>query len=484
MTTNPYSPVDTQPVKRFFVEMLTRDIAIEDAILDLLDNCVDGIIRSQSTAEGANKNDKPGNHPYEGFWANIIVSGEKFEIKDNCGGIPWSSHERAFRMGRPTPRPGEDAEDAGLSVGVYGIGMKRAIFKLGREAEILTQNRADRYSIPISEDWMTTENNWILPVVPVADKSDYDGTQITVTKLAEGVSDVLGSDAFIGRLLKKIEAQYALIITKGLDVKVNGTSAKPYPIELRFAPGNAGATEIRPYMFRSDSEGVEVFLAVGLREPIPDAETELEGQREIRYSSDQAGWTVICNDRIVLYCNRDELTGWGTAGLPRYHTQFIAISGVVEFRGDPRLLPTTTTKRGLDFSSPLYQQVLNKMRDGLRMFVNFTNQWKTREEDAKAYVLPVPAVSYIELKRETDDVKFNPVRTGLEGEQYRPKLPVPPNNATDQRIAYFREKTEIRELADTLLPDVENIREKDLWRRVGEASFDFTYEHLVGNTTD
>ena len=33
------------PAKRFFVEMLTRDIELADAILDLLDNCVDGALR-------------------------------------------------------------------------------------------------------------------------------------------------------------------------------------------------------------------------------------------------------------------------------------------------------------------------------------------------------------------------------------------------------------------------------------------------------
>ncbi len=41
-----YSPVNASPVKSFFVYMLTRDIKLEEAILDLLDNCVDGILRS------------------------------------------------------------------------------------------------------------------------------------------------------------------------------------------------------------------------------------------------------------------------------------------------------------------------------------------------------------------------------------------------------------------------------------------------------
>ena len=50
------------PTKQFFVNMLTRDIELQDAILDLLDNCVDGILRSQKIDSAA-----PG--PYDGFEA-------------------------------------------------------------------------------------------------------------------------------------------------------------------------------------------------------------------------------------------------------------------------------------------------------------------------------------------------------------------------------------------------------------------------------
>lgn len=33
------------PTKRFFISMFTRDIELKDAILDMLDNCVDGAMR-------------------------------------------------------------------------------------------------------------------------------------------------------------------------------------------------------------------------------------------------------------------------------------------------------------------------------------------------------------------------------------------------------------------------------------------------------
>lgn len=468
-----YTSVSTKPVKGFFVEMLTRDLAVEDAILDLLDNCVDGIWR---TLKGKLKGDQP----YNGFWAKITVNKDIFQIEDNCGGIPWSEHSRAFRMGRPKADDASQGND--WTVGVYGIGMKRAIFKMGRSAVIWTQNGDDAYEIPISADWMQAEDEWDLVVTPARSKSKEDGTFIIVNDLHPDIAEHFGAEAFQDNLLDKIQDHYSVILQKGFRVEVNGVVAKPRPFEIRFAKDkNPDGTEVRPYLFKSEMGGVEVFLAVGLREPIPDVErilTELEG---VQFSSGYAGWTIICNDRVVLYCNRDELTGWGTAGVPRYHTQFIAISGVVEFRGDPKKLPTTTTKRGLDFSSALYQQTLDRMREGMRLFIDFTNKWKTREDEAKAKVSPVNSLSFSNMATYVKEtaLEFATVRTGLKGEQYKPKLPLPPNNATDVRISYSREKNDVLRLAEKLLSDFEDLNDRDIRRRVGEASFDYTYKKMI-----
>ena len=122
-----YAPVSAAPVKSFFVSMLTRDIDLDEAILDLLDNCVDGIRR---------KGVKEGQKPFEGYWAEITFDRQTFSIADNCGGIPWELSDYAFRMGRDPERE----PDATGVVGVYGIGMKRAIFKMGGSCVISTQS--------------------------------------------------------------------------------------------------------------------------------------------------------------------------------------------------------------------------------------------------------------------------------------------------------------------------------------------------------
>ena len=122
--------VPARPVKTFFVSMLTRDIALEEAILDLLDNCVDGILRI-----GAGEADRP----YDGYWASIDFDADSFVIEDNCGGIPETLLNYAFRLGRAPDYP-KDEEPRG-AVGVYGIGMKRAIFKMGESCVISTQHK-------------------------------------------------------------------------------------------------------------------------------------------------------------------------------------------------------------------------------------------------------------------------------------------------------------------------------------------------------
>ncbi|MCC3531261.1 MAG: hypothetical protein JGK21_25085 [Microcoleus sp. PH2017_22_RUC_O_B] len=85
--------LNASPTKSFFVEMLTRDIELEDAILDLLDNCIDGIQRTIKDHHSSEK-------PYDCFWAKLTFSNESFTIEDNCGGIPIDvAQNYAFRMG-------------------------------------------------------------------------------------------------------------------------------------------------------------------------------------------------------------------------------------------------------------------------------------------------------------------------------------------------------------------------------------------------
>ena len=431
--------VNATPVKSFFVSMLTRDIKLEDAILDLLDNCVDGILRSADTI---------GERPYEGYKAEIEFQPDSFSISDNCGGIPWSLHEYAFRMGRSPDRE----PDAPGSVGVYGIGMKRAIFKIGRTCLISSKSVDRQYEVEITDDWIADESNWRIPVRDTPATDVQNGTTIVIGDLYDGISKTFEDGAHVFRkdLEQMVSHHYAYIIEKGFDVIINGYPVTPRTTKFVCDFQGPDNESIRPFLFKSKADDVEVYVVVGFTRPIPPIAEVVNETESPRYSSEDAGWTVLCNDRAVLYSDRTELTGWGEAGVPRYHTQFIAISGIVEFRcGDPRSLPMTTTKRGIDASSTLYLQVKNKMREGMKLFTGYTNRWKEEADVSRLHIEQGELLSLDEIKGREDQIRFSQTARAPAGHQFKPKLPEPSQRQpTRRRISFSKESHEIRSVAE------------------------------------
>jgi len=165
------------PTKRFFVEMLTRDIDLDEAILDLLDNCVDGVLRVNGYHPEVGR-------PYRNYGAQLKFTGQEFVISDNCGGIPEDIITTAFLLGRPF---GMREDNDVPTVGLYGIGMKRAIFKLGRECTVISRGKRSGFSVTFPEKWFTSEKEWGLEVAAVPGDPKNPGTTITVRRLHEEI---------------------------------------------------------------------------------------------------------------------------------------------------------------------------------------------------------------------------------------------------------------------------------------------------------
>lgn len=454
--------VSAAPTKSFFVSMLTRDIKLEDAVLDLLDNCVDGINRLGK---------KRGPKPYNNFRVDIRFDAASFSITDNCGGIPWDQRNYAFRMGRP---PGTDPVSG--SVGVYGIGMKRAIFKMGRRCTIFTRNGNDEYEVEITPEWLKDEDAWDIAVSNRKAGTDAAGTRLSVTDIHEGVSKTFdeneGGKAFSSRLENTISTHYAYIMDKGFKVTINGEAVEPKIISLLFMEQERNGSVIRPFIYSDKIDGVEVYLAVGLTGRIPShmrRDSELEAPTR---SSEDAGWTVLCNDRAVLYCDQTEMTGWGELGVPRYHTQFIAIAGVVEFKSaKSSKLPTTTTKRGLDASSPVYIRVKKKMREGMKIFTAYTNKWKGNEAESDKHREQCGSLPFNSLKRKTAGLLDAETSGQRRAKQYKPNLPLPTETRPGKRqIRFSKDEKDIVEVARYLGdPDMSP-------GAVGERCFDMIHD--------
>ncbi len=453
--------VKAAPTKRFFVDMITRDIALQDAILDLLDNCVDGILRTRKTAIDSSKK-----KPYEGFYANITLAKDKFEIKDNCGGIPKDLAKRyAFMFGRPQDEGDTDVP----TVGIYGIGMKRAIFKFGRTAKVISSTNDNYFKVEISPDWMTNDKDWDLPLINLKKNAELEtGTTILVNSLHPAVSRQFSNDTFIDEFKKIVAQHYSLIINKGFKVEINDDPIQPTSMTLLSTPFDQ-KDGLTPYLFSADIDQVNVRLAVGFRTPMSSADDDDDQALTPRRTED-AGWTVICNDRVVLYNDRSHLTGWGD-GMPSYHTQFIGISGYVEFRcNDAWKLPITTTKRGIDTNHEIYSQVKIKMREGIKKFTDYTNKWKGHfpEEvkiSSKAQSKTIAAI--FESAEPSNNVKWTADRKIKGGKTLYIPLATPSNTTKSKRIVFTKDMDEISAVARYLFED-EKVKPSD----VGEACFD------------
>ena len=257
---------------------------------------------------------------------------------------------------------------------------------------------------------------------------------------------------------------------------INGSSVSSRSRGFVYTPdASSNSRVVRPFTYAAKTDDdVEVFVAVGFNGVIPSEDDVSAEQEEPSRSSEYAGWTVICNDRAVVFCDRTELTGWGETGVPRFHNQFIAVSGVVEFKcDDPAKLPTTTTKRGVDASSLLYLQVKNKMREGMALFTGYTNRWKSHPSEVREQFASARVATFSDLKENIMGVSTASSRTPfISGQQYKPTLPEPAREEPrTRRISFSKKVEEIRIVSEYLFGASEHNPSK-----VGEECFDLVLQ--------
>jgi hypothetical protein len=145
----------------------------------------------------------------------------------------------------------------------------------------------------------------------------------------------------------------------------------------------------------------------------------------------------------------------------------------VEFKADDASkLPTTTTKRGIDASSRLYLQIKNRMREGMRIFTDYTNKWKGRADESKKHIEAGKPLSFEEIKIKAASLPFAPTKTAIpKGEQYRPVLPLPKRlDSRKRRISFVKDVSEVKEVAEYLFKD-----ENTDASVVGEKCFDLIH---------
>ena len=353
--------IDAMPTKELFIDMLTRDIALIPAIIDLVDNSADGAKKVKDEGK------------LHGYWARVAISTDEFTVSDNCGGISVETARKyAFRFGRPTGAP-----SVKHSVGQFGVGMKRAVFKMGRKFRIESTTRTSRFVVEVDVDAWANTPKWEFEFAELDERSKYSaeevGTTVTVTRLHGDVAEKFALDSFKTELRNELQSRLQDPIARGLATTLNTLPVDAEPMTMLSDPNLAPAHKKLTYP-KTGVKPVTVNLYCGIGRSSSRSEERVD-----------AGWHVFCNGRLILEGDKTEVTGWDSdadsISIPGFHPQYNNLRGFAYFDSDdPARLPWNTTKTGLNTDSPVYRAAKLEMMQLMRPVIDFLNKLKDEKQ--------------------------------------------------------------------------------------------------------
>lgn len=458
--------------KLFFIEMLVKDIELVPAVLDLVDNSVDG---ARAMALAAQMEDPEGEPPeafgdlhYEGRTVSVTVGPEAFEIADNCGGIDLdTARDYAFRFGRS-----EEYEGVPGSVGEFGVGMKRALFKMGRAFTVTSRTETTYFALDVNVDeWADEPGAWTFRL----DEAQKDlpppgaeeiGTTIRVTRLHDTVAQDFADPLVVSLLKEQLRLRHQGAIQAQMSISLNGTRLTPFLPALLVGPMFKPVN--RSFTLNQPAGPVFARIVAGIVPPPRQREIVDEGRAESFQDPGDAGWWVFCNDRLLLMRDRTAETGWGR-GAAAYHPQYRLFRGYVYLTAaNTALLPWNTTKTGVDQDSRVWRQVQTEMRSALVEVQSVINRLKNeREESDDATHAPVTNALAAAVSKPLKDLPLSNSAV----------VPPPPPRRPAQRrpdtkkIQYNVDIDRFNEVADEL--GTTNASE------IGRQTFDYFYEREV-----
>lgn len=441
---NDKNVIDARPTKDFFITMLVKDIGLTRAILDLVDNALDGAKRLKG--EGS----------YPGLWVRLKITKDRFEISDNCGGISAKlARDYAFRFGRP-----DEMRPTVHSIGQFGVGMKRALFKIGESFEISSTTKESQFLLLVDvPSWKKLEE-WEFRFAKLSENGNFPkenrGTKIVVTAIHKEIAKEFEQENFQTQLINELEDAHIESLTKGLAISVNSIPLRVQPLKVLYSSSLKPAYKQIEYRQNGKAVNVKIFAGIGESKP------------------SEAGWYIFCNGRLVLGANQADVTGWGEGEevtIPKYHNQFATFRGYVFFDSDDAgLLPWNTTKTGVDSDSLIYKAIKQQMITIMRPIIDFLNKVK-EEKEADEIKDPGPLESTI---NSAQYVKVADLNTKNLPKTFKSPQPISIKPKPKQgHIAYNKPLSEITKVKKVL--KVTSLKE------VGERTFEFFYDSEVDN---
>ena len=338
--------------------------------MDLIDNSIDGAKRNRKTDS------------YKGYYIKIYFSKYEFTIEDNCGGITLEEAEQyVFRFGN------NDDHLKSYSSSGFGIGMKRAFFKIGKHICVQSIANSSRFRVKLDVNKWIKQEDWTIEVEQLEKAKNKIGTAISIKQIDKGISKRFNEADFLTRLCKMVEKHYRKEINSGLEICINS---------IKINSKTVSQEEVYRKLYTYKNIDVEITVKRG--------ESCLE----------DSGWQIALNEKIVVFADKGDLTGWGMPNKTGERNiwdkhLFQEFRGYVNAKAEnPLLLPFTTTKDNIDTSSEAYRFMLNKMIEALQESSKF---FKKSKEVNIQYRKPVEEVEQLKKRLNVTSAKDVGIKT-------------------------------------------------------------------------
>lgn len=327
----------------YLIRGLSADISARECIFDLVDNSIDAARNEVLSRDGTQFDQHGLPASYRGFHIDVDLNSASVTVRDDCSGMDEQElSTRAFRTGAKSQHP--------FGIGHFGVGLKRAVFKLGTEVSLQTDNGRDAFSFSFDEAAVLAAGDKPL-MASQTGSTGSKGNTLLVAGLRPDVAADVGSSHWVEQLADGLKRRYGIFTRKGLAIRLNGI-----PIPL-FGPvvrnRDVGPVKHALQVMQTPFS-VKIFAEAGLHEDyrIKGLEADYDETRH-RAISNELGWYVVCNDRIILVADRTARTGWTTG----WHNEYAGFLGWVHYvSSDPELLPWDSKKSGINESSEAYRE--------------------------------------------------------------------------------------------------------------------------------
>lgn len=316
------------------------------AICELVDNSIDLWIK-----DGKEKDLK--------IHVELNTDQQFIRITDNAGGIKEDDIKLIIAPGYSSTTPENE------TIGVFGVGSKRAVVALAQNIKIQTRHKKDNtLLIEYNDEWFKREG-WDIEYSIDPNEIEPNSTIIDLTKPRSKIEE-----NFAAELAQHLAATYSKMLTNPrLELLVNNNIVEPIHFDSSWS---------YPPNFPPQKHLIEIHI-----EGEKPMKVEILGGlvSKSQVGEGEYGVYFYCNNRLVLRADKSYNLGFssGQAGLP--HPKFNMVRVFVYMHGNPERMPWNSSKSGINFQDKIFLDIRERIIQLLIYFCKLASRFSNNTDE-------------------------------------------------------------------------------------------------------